>query len=211
MRNNIALRTVILHVLLHTSCCEPPHYTLIAAYLHRLRVQHVAKDANGASALSVASVFNVHVLPSKLIRGPRTTGQQSHQRSCPQSQNAGRRHRDILSWLLRPFVLANRSSTKHHSRNSKKRCNCGCSLSYPTDTLRMVQYDMQTAAASTRVFASSTSSVGSVWGPILRPFANATRRDMERTNDHWCWVSQNKVVTPQILHVCACVCVFFPS
>ena len=168
-------------------------------------MQHAAKNANGALELSVANVFNVHVLASKLIRIPRA-GQRSHQLSSSQPQNLVTRHRDILSWLFRPFVLENVSPTNHRDRNSETRCSFGCGLSYPTDALRMVQYDIQVAAASTCVLASSTSTVGSVWGPVLRTFAKRKRRFMDRIDHHWCWVSQNKVGKPRL--VCVSVHVY---
>ena len=178
------------------SCCHTfNHLTDRRFVCCRVRVQHAVTDANETLALSVASVFDVSVLPSKQIIGPQTNGQPSQQRrSRPQPEHAHVRLQDILSWLLRPLVLAGGSSVPRLGQKSTKRPMCACGLSSPTDTLRAVQYRIHTAAASMRAFASSVDSVGSVWGPLLRPYMHSQQLNLENTDDPWCWVSQNKVI-----------------
>ena len=145
--------------------------------------------------MSKAHVFDINVLNFKQVLCPRRKEKASRHRPSSHLKHMHTKHRDAISWQLRPFVPINGYFAQPLDRNLKKISRCACGIALPVDMPRLVRHNMHVAAASTRVFASSTG-VGSVWGPLLPQFTASKHMEVENANDPWCWVSQNKVMQP---------------
>ena len=187
-----------LHILLGTVLSYVTNPPLLDSIFDcfRVRVQHAARDANGAPQMSKAHVFDVNVLNHKQILGPQMEDKASRQRPKSRPKHVHTKHQDVISWQLRTFAPSKGCLTRPVGRNREKIPRCTCDIAPPLDKAQLVRHNTHAVAASIRAFASSAAGIGSVWGPVLPPFTACGHRDMGIGNDPLCWVSQNKVAQP---------------